>query len=178
MQQSGQVDQLQMALRTRESELKAQIEQLKAQASMQKQMVDERSQVMNAQANASKMYSDASTTRIQQRIDMIEAEKDRALEAYKAQLDAMVKLQLEGIKQQQAEMMAEPEDEGEAEGDERGEFMASMVERIEMLTQALQQMESERQAPLEFERDDMGRTVRVGGREVVRGPDGRVLRLQ
>jgi hypothetical protein len=178
LQQSGQVDQLQMALKTRESELKSQIEQLKAQSALQKQLVDERSQVMNAQANASKMYSDASATRIQQRIDMIEAEKDRALEAYKAQLDAMVKLQLEGIKQQQAQMQADEAGEREGVEHERGEVFASMVERIEMLTQALQQMEAERQQPLEFERDEVGRTVRVGGREVVRGPDGRVLRLQ
>jgi hypothetical protein len=183
LQQSGQVDQLQMALKTRESELKAQIEQLKAQSAMQKQIVDERSQVMNAQANAAKLYSDANTSQMQQRIDLIEAEKDRALEAYKAQLDAAVRLQIEDMKAQASQVMtAQAEQAGaaaEEKGQRDGEVVATLYERIEALTEALREMEEERKAPLEFERDETtGRAIRVGGREVVRGPDGRVLRLQ
>src|SRR5512139_2200209 len=181
MQQSGQVDQLQMALKQRESELKAQIEQLKAQSAMQKQLVDERSQVMNAHASAAKLYSDANREQMQQRIDLIEAEKDRQLQAYMAQLDAATKLQIEGLKSQASQVISEQGQQIEGENESRardGEMVASLYERIEGLTEAIREMEEERRSPLEFERDDTGRTVRVGGREVVRGPDGRVIRLQ
>lgn len=178
LQQSGQVDQLQMALKTRESELKAQIEQLKAQSAMQKQLVDERSQVMNAQANAAKLYSDANTSQVQQRIDLIEAEKDRQLEAYKAQLDAAVKLQLEGVRQEAAAFGAQAAAEQQQKQMQGNELIASLHDRIEALVSMISVMEQERSQPLEFERDELGRAIRVGGREVVRGPDGRVIRVQ
>ena len=173
LQQDGQVRQVEVAMRAKESDLKAQIDQLKAQSSLQKQAIDEKSQVMNAQANASKLYSDATATRMQQRIDMIEAEKDRALEAYKAQLDAAVKLQLQGLQAQAAQMQTAQQQAQQ----EDGEMTASLYERIEALTETISKLEEERKEPLEVERGDDGRITRVGGRMVERDDEGRPVRI-
>jgi hypothetical protein len=173
LQQDGQIKQVDVAMRAKESDLKSQIDQLKANAALQKQVVDERSQVMNAQASAAKTYSDAAATRIQQRIDLLEAEKDRALEAYKAQLDAAVKLQLQGLQAQQAQMQAEQQ-QGQQQD---GEMTASLYDKIEALTQTITQLEQERSQPLEIERGEDGRIARVGGRMVERDAEGRPVRI-
>ena len=128
---------------------------------------------MNAQASASKLYSDATATRMQQRIDMIEAEKDRALEAYKAQLDAAVKLQLQGLQAQAAQMQTAQQQTQQQDG----EMTASLYERIEALTETIEKLEQERKEPLEVERGDDGRITRVGGRMVERDDEGRPVRI-
>ena len=177
LQQQGQLDQLETVLRAKETELKGQLESMKAQMSMQRQAIDERSQVMNASASAQKALSDAHATRLQQRIDQIEAEKDRQLEAYKAQLDAAVKLQIEAVKQQQAQsQMATDAAMGE-QRQQQGETVATLYSQIEALTEALHEMEEARSQPMEVERDDDGRIVKVGGRLVERDEKGLVRRL-
>lgn len=174
LQVEGQVGQLESAMKAKESELKGQIEILKANSAMQKQAMDEQSQMMNATAGAQKSYAEARAMQLQQRIDLIEAEKDRQLDAYKAQLDAAVKLQIEAVKSQQSQMQAEM---AGSQGGVDGETVAKLYEHVEALTEAIKEMESERGQPMEVERDEDGRITAVGGRMVERDERGLVRRL-
>jgi hypothetical protein len=144
---------------------------------MQKQAIDEKSQVMNATASAQKALSDAHATRLQQRIDVIEAEKDRQLEAYKAQLDATVKLQIESLKSEQAQSKQMLDNAMGQQRQQQGETVATLYSQIEALTEALHELEESRAQPMEVERDEEGRIVKVGGRMVERDERGLVRRL-
>jgi hypothetical protein len=177
LQQQGQLDQLETVLKAKETELKSQIETLKANAAMQKQAIDEKSQVMNATASAQKALSDAHATRLQQRIDMVEAEKNRQLEAYKAQLDAAVKLQIESLKSEQAQSKQMLDTAMGEQRQQQGETVATLYQQIEALTEALHEMEEARSQPMEVERDEEGRITKVGGRMVERDENGLVRRL-
>jgi len=177
LQQQGQVDQLETVLKAKETELKSQIETLKANSAMQRQSIDERSQMLNASASAQKALSDAHATRLQQRIDMIEAEKDRQLEAYKAQLDATVKLQIESVKQAQAQSQMANDAAASEQQQRQGETVATLYSQIEALTESLRELEEARSQPMDVERDTDGRITKVGGRLVERDENGLVRRL-
>ena len=185
VQSERQVKELEAMMSMREAQTKAQLEALKAQGmlakqqmDLHKQRIDEQSQILSAKAAMDQVVTEAEAVRLRQRIEVIEAEKDRQMEAYKAELDALVRLQVEAAKHETAEVVDE-ERKTHAESSKRsGEVMASLYEQIASLTAALQAMERARQRPVEVERGPDGRVLRVGGREVVRGPDGRALRLQ
>jgi hypothetical protein len=164
--------------------LKTQIEGLKNQLNTAKAKVDITGKIANISAQKDKEDVESKLKVAEMRLDEINAEKDRQLDLYKAQMDHYAKLlqinNLDHDPARIAEREAEEAERATMESSEKeqaqrqhGELHASIIQ----MTEKLSEIESKTSRPKEVKRDKDGFIISIGGVDVQRDESGKVTQI-
>lgn len=174
-----------------------QMEQMKIQADVQKFQAQTTIEQQKAQQNLiqeqARSQNDVQIERekiaAQMQFEQWKAQLDAQVALEKSRMDAEAKMAVEQYKAESAmkqQRMAQLASEG-MEEDEEGNIrpgkvaasiQAGLNEALQGVTERVQELLDAHRAPKTIERGPDGRPISVGGRMILRGPDGKVMGLQ
>lgn len=168
VQMDAQRSEREAAIKAQELQLKGEMESLKARLATLKGETDAAGKVASMQAEQERRNVEAALSTMSQRLEHLRHERDREVDVYKIQMDAMTKMSA-----------AQPAQAAGGNG-EMGELVVKLQESLEALTERLGTTEAElarARSPKAVKRDAAGRAIAVGDLPIVRDERGLIASI-
>ena len=176
-QLEAQIKEREFAFREREAAAKYQLEQLKADQAQIRERIETEGKVADMRMSKEKQDIDVRVKAMEQHLDHVKAERDREVDIYKVQLDALIKtMQAHGVTQNPEEQEAE-QLQAEAEKAHTNEVMSAIAQSVAMLTEKLHEMDARASQPRKIIRDAQGLVTQIGDQIVQRDESGRMIQI-
>jgi len=167
----------------RESQIRMEVESLKARQGQLKVESEAAGKVATIKAQKEKAQVDAMLKALEASLDHVKSERDREVEVYRTQLDALIKMmQAHGIvtepeedRMQREAAEAQKAQVAAIEKAEQMNLLGSMAASVSDLTEKFATMEADKRRPRKIRRDASGLMVEFDGLPVSRDAEGRVI---
>jgi len=183
--QSGQIEmqkaQLELQIKQgdwqyqeKENQMKFQLEQMKGQLAQMKASAEAQGKVASLEMEKDKQDLEVSIKGMTAQLDHVKSERDREVDVYKIQMDALTKqLQAYGANTDPAVQQAEQETAA-ADKAQMGQLWGNIAASVQELTERLTAMDEAQKAPRKIMRDAKGLMTQIGDIPVTRDASGRV----